>query len=116
VNTQESDMSTTTFITTHAIGNDHVGEMGREHRRFADFVTANAPRLLDFQAYVNEEKTAVKLAFVFPDVASDHDHLTDGAARSLRDSGWAALGAAASILVLLFTAVSVAFGASATPA
>jgi hypothetical protein len=109
-------MSTTTFITTHAIGNDHVGEIGQEHRRFADFVTANEPRLLDFQAYVNEEKTALKLVFVFPDEPPEDDHPTDGTERSLRDSGWAALGAATSILVLLFTAVSVAFGASATPA
>jgi hypothetical protein len=109
-------MSTTTFITTHSIGDGRAAEIGQEHRRFADFVTANEPRLRDFQAYVNEEKTALKLVFVFPDEEPALDQATDGTERSLRDSGWAALGAAASIVVLLFTAVSVAFGASATPA
>ena len=109
-------MSTTTFITTHSIDDGHAAEIAKEHRRFADFVTANEPRLLDFQAYVNEDNTALKLVFVFPDEEPALDQPTDGTPRPLRDSCWAALGAAASIVVLLFTAVTVAFGASATPA
>jgi hypothetical protein len=93
---------TTTFITSHAL-NEPDSEAHRDaHHRFAEYVAAHQPPLLDFQAYVSDDQSELKLIFVFPDAdASAAAQPSEPNRQDFRDSRLAGL-LAAGLVVLLF--------------
>lgn len=107
-----------TFMTSHPLDERKTDAFDDEHRRFAEFVAAHQPHLLDFQAYVNEDKSELKLFFVFPDaeVGVREPASPEPMDRPFRDSGWAAVLAAATILVLYVVAVYLGSVSVLTPA
>jgi hypothetical protein len=107
-----------TFITSHLLDGRESKASNEEQRRFAEFVTANQPRLLDFQAYVSEDKRQLKLFFVFPEtggieLAPVHPEPDD---QGFRDSALAGLLAGAAIVVLFLAAVYVGSVGASLPA
>ena len=96
-----------TLITSHSLDDRESETNHDEQRRFAEFVAAHQPQLLDFQAYVSEDKSQLKLVFVFPD---DGASAAVGArpepnGQRFRDSGLAGVLAGVAILALSFAAV-----------
>ena len=96
-----------TLITSHSLDGPESQANHEEQRRFAEFVTARQPQLLDFQAYVSEDKRQLKLMFVFPDGDAAVPVVTPAEPndRPFRDSGLAGLLAGAAVVALFFAAV-----------
>lgn len=105
-----------TFITSHSLDGRTSEANQEEQRRFAAFVAAHEPQLLDFQAYVSEDNRQLKLFFVFPDgaggPASSRPAPKD---RRFRDSSLAGLLAGAAIVALSFVAVYLGSVGAPTP-
>lgn len=82
-----------TVITSHSLDGRESQANHDEQRRFAEFVTAHQPPLLDFQAYVSEDKSQLKLIFVFPDDGAGASAATRPEPKDerFRDSGLAVL-------------------------
>lgn len=98
-----------TFITSHSLDGRTSEENQEEQRRFAAFVVAHQPQLLDFQAYVSEDNKQLKLFFVFPDRADGPaSNRPEPKVQRFQDSGLAALLAGAAILALFLVAVYLA--------
>lgn len=96
--------ATTTFITSHAL-NEPESEPNRDaQRRFAEYVEAHEPPLLDFQAYVSDDTSELKLIFVFPDASAPAES-SEPMNQDFRDSRLAGLLGAAVIVMLIFVAV-----------
>lgn len=93
-----------TLITSHALDGPESESNQDEQRRFAEFVDARQPQLLDFQAYVSEDKRELKLMFVFPDGAGTAPRTAglEPGDRPFRDSGLAGILAATAIVLLVF--------------
>ena len=110
--------SSVTLVTSHSLDGPESEANYEEQRRFAEFVTARQPQLLDFQAYVSEDKRQLKLMFVFPNEdAGDREAMDPKPSdRRFRDSGLAALLAGAAIVALFFAAVYLGSVAAPTPA
>jgi hypothetical protein len=107
-----------TFITSHSL-DDREPEANRDdQRRFAEFVAAHRPQLLDFQAYVSEDKSQLKLIFVFPDSGAGARAETRPEPNDQRDraSGLAGVLARAVIVALFFAAVYIGSVGASTPA
>lgn len=95
-----------TFVTSHSLDGRTSEANQDEQRRFADYVAAHQPPLLDFQAYVSEDSKQLKLFFVFPDsVDAPTSSRGESEDQPFRDSGLAALLAGAAIVALFFVAV-----------
>jgi hypothetical protein len=96
-----------TFMTSHPLAEREAVGLDSRQRSFAEYVAAHQPRLLDFHAYVNQDKSELKLFFVFPDDGEGErvDASAEPMDRPFRDSGWAGLLAAAAIVVLVFIGV-----------
>lgn len=109
--------SPVTLITSHSLDGPESEANHEEQRRFAEFVTARQPQLLDFQAYVSEDKRQLKLMFVFPGEDAADREATDPepSDRRFLDSGLAALLAGAAIVVLFFAGVYLGSVAAPTP-
>ena len=101
--------SALTLITSHSLDGPESEANHEEQRRFAEFVTARQPQLLDFQAYVSDDRRQLKLMFVFPDGAGGDQVSTDSEPldRHFRDSGLAAVLTGAALVVLVFVAAYV---------
>ena len=95
-----------TWITSHSLDGPESEANDEEQRRFAEFVAARQPRLLDFQAYVSEDRRQLKFMFAFPDEAEPHREAAGVGQRDrrFRDSGLAGILAGAVIAVLVFAA------------
>ena len=95
------------FITSHSLDGSESDANNDEQRRLAEFVTAHQPSLLDFQAYVSEDRSQLKLFFVFPDhgVVAGTGTRPEPKDQRFRDSGLAGVLAGAAIAALAFTAV-----------
>lgn len=63
------------FITTHAINDGAAEAYEAQHGAFADFVNANEPDLLSFQAWMSDDRTEVTFIFVFPDAEAADRHM-----------------------------------------
>jgi quinol monooxygenase YgiN len=63
------------FVTTHAINDGKLADYMRQHEAFVELVEAREPRLLEFEAYMNEARTEVTFLFVFADAESADAHL-----------------------------------------
>jgi hypothetical protein len=98
--------SALTLITSHSLEGPESEANHSEQRRFAEFVSARQPQLLDFQAYVSDDKRQLKLMFVFPDGAGSDERSAEPEPlhRDFRDSGLAAVLIGAALLVLVFVA------------
>ena len=95
-----------TLVTSHSLDGRTSEANQDEQRRFAEFVAAHQPPLLDFQAYVSEDSKQLKLFFVFPDGAdAPASSRSESKDQPFRDSGLAALLAGAAIVALFFAAV-----------
>jgi hypothetical protein len=110
--------SSVTLITSHSLDGPESEANHEEQRRFAEFVTAHQPQLLDFQAYVSEDKRQLRLMFVFPDEDAGERAATnpEPKERRFQDSGLAGLLAGAAIVALFFAAVYLGSVAPPTPA
>jgi hypothetical protein len=97
---------TTTFITSHALTEPEPEANRDAHHRFAEYVAAHQPPLLDFQAYVSDDQSELKLIFVFPDAeASAAAQASEPPHEGFRDSRLAGLLAAAVVVLLFVVAV-----------
>jgi hypothetical protein len=63
------------FVTTHTINAGLLDEYEAQHGPFIDFVRENEPRLIDFQAFMDEDRTEVTFLFVFPDAEAADAHM-----------------------------------------
>jgi quinol monooxygenase YgiN len=63
------------YIGTYQIKEGKRDDLARYHREFVEFVEASEPRLIAFNAYVNEEGNKVAIVQVHPDVDSMEFHL-----------------------------------------
>lgn len=63
------------FVTTHSINDGKLDEYEAQHGPFVEFIEAHEPRLLDFQAYMNEARTEVTFLFTFPDAEAADFHM-----------------------------------------
>jgi quinol monooxygenase YgiN len=63
------------FVTTHAINEGKLADYLQQHEAFVDFVHAREPRLLEFEAVMNEGRTEVTFVFVFADADAADVHL-----------------------------------------
>jgi hypothetical protein len=107
-----------TLVTSHSLDGPESEANHEEQRRFVEFVTARQPQLLDFQAYVSEDKRQLKLLFVFPDEDGGDRDATEPEPndRRFQDSGLAGLLAGAAIVALFLAAVYLGSIAPPTPA
>ena len=105
-----------TLITTHSLDGAESDTNHEEQRQFAEFVSARQPQLLDFQAYVSDDRRQLKLMFVFSDEAEGGRDaaLPEPADRLFRGSGLAGVlgGAALAVLAL----VAAYLGSAGAPA
>ena len=63
------------FIGTYSIKQGKVEEFKRYWRQFVDFIEESEPRLIAFNAYVNEDGNEVGIVQVHPDVDSMEFHM-----------------------------------------
>jgi hypothetical protein len=63
------------YVGTYQIKEGKRDDLARYHRDFVEFVEASEPRLIAFNAYVNEEGNKVAIVQVHPDVESMEFHL-----------------------------------------
>jgi len=63
------------YIGTYEIKEGKRDDLARYHRDFVEFVEASEPRLIAFNAYVNDEGTEVAIVQVHPDVDSMEFHM-----------------------------------------
>jgi hypothetical protein len=64
-----------TFIATYTIKEGKLADFKRSWRETVDFVEQNEPRLIAFNAYVNEDGTELGIVQVHPDVDSMEFHM-----------------------------------------
>jgi hypothetical protein len=97
---------TITFITSHALTGLESQSNREAQERFAEYVDVHRPPLLDFQAYLSDDRSELKLFFVFPDVGAQVDPAhREQRATGFRESRLAGLLAGAVIVMLFFVAV-----------
>lgn len=69
------------FVGTYALPEDRFEEWDAAIREMVDFVKANAPRLVSFDVYVNEERSEATSIYVHPDAESFAEHMRIAATR-----------------------------------
>ena len=107
-----------TLITSYSLDGWESEANHDEQRRFAEFVAEHQPQLLDFQAYVSEDKSQLKLYFVFPDhgAGAPMETRPEPSDRRFQGSGLAGVLAGAMIVALFFAAVYLASVGASAPA
>lgn len=69
------------FVGTYAIPEGSFDDWAEAAQEMVDFVAANAPRLISFSHYVNDDHTEASSIYVHPDSESFEQHLDLAASR-----------------------------------